>query len=962
MNSHESQMISQKIRVPGTRIFLAWLLLVLLPVTASFWCLDYFLAEYSVFAESEQLAEAFNRLESYKNAQVVENFLSNRLKKLSEIVPMPGKKTETAGMISQISRLTGGRCIMTVFFDQNRKKLAADYHRPEDLAGVVFPPTALLKRQLPGLDSQKQSPVKNLEQFHFQSDQKRRNALSLQQLFKTITPVTLRSDRVVKNHSVHFGGDLYFIYCEFSHPTPEFAGFLGVFRGRDLPDTFLDNEVRREYPQCRTVALPMHIQKYETMPQIEHSGIKKLSDRILLTAPADQRYIRHILHGGGYTLRNPDAGCMYFNEYHLPLSVLQHPFAGIRPWLKLTAAFIIAASGLLCLHLMLFGIGLEVSFKRRILISTMAAAVFPFVSFAAVFYLHQEYEVFLKKINMLQHVNTRLATVNNELDKYLMWIEDSISIHSQQINAKNINDDAEIIGIFKTIGQLVPVSRMALQRASGQLILNFPQRSSIESGNDSSEMVEKFFPRKALELLQERPPLQRRRQDHIELPGAVLKVSLIGDSLIANGSFFNIDQSGFPVWISNTRVVDGDAADQPTLGIVFSRCEPAPVLRTYFKQSIFAAEGFSEVFGGYLIRYAFMPVESTGLPYIWQGSGYARLPRVVAAADNQKSETRIIKNRRGDEEILINRLNNGMPHNAIAFATPIRATNAFSNTFAAAGGSIIYLLTVFYLVGRLLDLFFVQPVMAMAGCAEQIARGSTSWSFQLDTGDELANLNHSFSRLVTGLQQRNMLKDYVSDDAFSEIADRETCSLAPGGEYREATIIFAAISNYQKLTRGLSAAESIKILNKYIGIGDQIVRKHGGSIDKILNHTLMLVFRASGADSASHALRAAQTALELAETTASTLGTGIYAGVSSGTVISGKIGSYQGKLDYTVIGDPVNLAARLKAEAADSNTGIIISGATMRLLKGKGRVNFLRRCSLKGKAREYNIYELCDLR
>ena len=124
----------------------------------------------------------------------------------------------------------------------------------------------------------------------------------------------------------------------------------------------------------------------------------------------------------------------------------------------------------------------------------------------------------------------------------------------------------------------------------------------------------------------------------------------------------------------------------------------------------------------------------------------------------------------------------------------------------------------------------------------------------------------------------------------------------------------------------------------------------------------MLVFRENDADAESHALRAARTAISLADAVRAEQISGICAGIASGTVISGKIGSYQGKLDYTVIGSPVNLAARLKSEAVDSNTGIIISGSTMRLLKGKGRVQFLRRCSLKGKAREYNIYELCELR
>ena len=198
MSSQESYLINQKVKVPGARIFLAWLLLVLLPVAGSFWCLDYFLAEYSVFAESEQLVEAFNQLESYKSAQVVENFLSNRLQSLAQIKPASGENAAISDMNRQISQLIGGRCIMTIFFDRDRKRLIADYHRPEDLAGVVLPPASLLKRQLPLLDSRKQTPIKNLEQFHFQSDQKRRNALSLQQLFKTITPVTLQPDRVVK--------------------------------------------------------------------------------------------------------------------------------------------------------------------------------------------------------------------------------------------------------------------------------------------------------------------------------------------------------------------------------------------------------------------------------------------------------------------------------------------------------------------------------------------------------------------------------------------------------------------------------------------------------------------------------------------------------------------------------------------------------------------------------------------
>jgi adenylate cyclase len=295
-------------------------------------------------------------------------------------------------------------------------------------------------------------------------------------------------------------------------------------------------------------------------------------------------------------------------------------------------------------------------------------------------------------------------------------------------------------------------------------------------------------------------------------------------------------------------------------------------------------------------------------------------------------------------------------------ARPRQVISALNSSLLIGLGSLLYLFLLLFLAGKLLDLIFVAPVIALAGCAEHIARGGDSWPLELSTGDELEELNKSFAGLVTGLQQRNMLKDYVSEDAYSDLTAAETRNLAPGGEYRECTVIFAAVKDVAGITDSSSPQQIVEFLNHFTTIGDRIVKANRGSIDKIINQTLMLVFRENADDEVSHALRAARAAVELAAAVKAVGYTGLYAGIASGTVISGKIGSYQGKLDFTVIGNPVNLAARLKSEAADSTTGIIISGSTMRLLKGAGRVNFLRRCSLKGKAREYNIYELIDLR
>ncbi|HNX75685.1 MAG TPA: adenylate/guanylate cyclase domain-containing protein [Candidatus Rifleibacterium sp.] len=961
MSEPTTLLIKKKVVIAGSRVWLAWVLLVLIPVIASIWCLDYFLVEYSIFAEPEKLAEAFTELESYKNAQVIENYLSSKLGKLSALKPQPADDQNPDLLKAQIDGHLGGKSIICLFFDAKRQKISNNIFRPADLKSVVFPPAALLKKQLPLLLEQQQAQTSRAQLNALWADQQR-NALSIQQLFNTITPVTLKADRVVKNFSAQFGGELYFIYCEFAAASPRISGFLAVFRGKDFSLTAQKQVLRAMFPFCRTILREMDIKKCEQNPAEFFSGIRRLPDRMVITAPTDQRFIRHVVHQGGIELTSLQKLMIPFNEYHLPLSKMQHQFAGMKKGISLAAALLLAVTGLYCLRIVLFGVNRDTSFKRRILATTVLAALFPFCFFSATFYLHQQYDSFLQKINLLQHINTRLATFNSQLDHYLAWIEGTLSIHAQQINMAIFNDDAAIMKIFENMGSLLPVTRLALQRPGNSIAREYAERSSSNEKNDSSDILHVFFPERTLELLQAKPPLARTRQDELNLPGATIKISLIGHSLTSNGALFSLEHSGLPMWISNFRIVDEKAPGKPVRGLMFSRFEPAPLIKSFLKNISLASSDFQEVFGDYRIRYAFFPVERTGMSFIWGGSGHTSLAVMRQAGEKTWSETVTLHRADNEDEFLINRLNQGIPHNAVAYATPARGVAMFSNSLIAISGSLFYLGLVLFLANKLLDLFFVRPVMDMAFSAEQIARGRDNWLLELHTGDELEHLNRSFAGLVKGLQQRNMLKDYVSSDAFSDISSSAGPSLSPGGEYCEATILFAAIKDYHRLAAASSPQQTVELLNRFISMGDRIVKEQGGSLDKIINHTLMLVFREIPDEAESHALRAARTALRLAEVAQSELTTGIYAGIASGTVISGKIGSYKGKLDFTVIGNPVNLAARLKTEAATSNSGLIVSGSTMRLLKGRGKVNFLRRCSLKGKAREYNIYELYDLR
>ncbi|NLF95327.1 MAG: adenylate/guanylate cyclase domain-containing protein [Candidatus Riflebacteria bacterium] len=963
MSHKKRTLISEKVSISAAGLFLTWLLMVVIPVAISFMALHYFLDEYASYSETGKLADAYNQLELYRSATVVENFLTARTAVISDMSADKFTRNGLVGLKSHIDNAIGGESILCVFFDRDCRNVMAIPGNSAEMPGVVLPPASLMKRQIQFLYQQMHGSDQKNQQNRTLTSEAQRQALSMQRLFKTITPVTLRTDRAVKSFSAHYGGELYFLYVEFRHRSSGPDGCLIILRGQDFSTDFMLKTLQRRFPLCRVASREIDVGRSERQPEIMHSGVLRLIDRLLITSPADQRFVRHVIHGGGIVLRENESRAVPFLQYHLPLTSMQHHFTAARRGFAVIAAILVCLSGLYCLRSTLFGIELTGSFKRRIMATTALAALFPFTFFATGFYLHLQYDEFLGKINLLQHVNARLAIFNNDLDQYFADIEGVLAMDLQQINKNNYFDDEQVQKIFAGIGGRVPISRIFLQRPDGPVVTEFADKMSRYDENDLSTAIETFFPRRTLQLLQETGVVDRTRQDILSIPGNNIKVALIGTSMISNGSFYNLNLSDYPVWLSNFKITDKDADGRRTvLGLVFARLEPAPLLSDFLAKSEFAALSYREEYGNYRIEYAFFPIERTGMQQIWHGSGFTANEIMQQAAARNRTETVPTTSDSGDESFVISRLNQGIPHIAVALARPRGIVTNLRTSLMIGLGSLLYLFLLLFIAGKMLDLFFVAPVIELADCAEKIARGGDSWSLKLSTGDELEELNESFVGMVKGLQQRNMLKDYVSQDAYSDLAATDGQNLAPGGEYRECTVFFAAIKDAGNVADESSPQQVVEFLNRFTTIGDRIARENNGSIDKIINQTLMLVFRENAGDETMHALRAARAALELASAVKAAGYAGVYAGIASGTVISGRIGSYQGKLDFTVIGNPVNLAARLKNEAAESTTGIIISGSTMRLLKGAGRVNFLRRCSLKGKAREYNIYELIDLR
>jgi adenylate cyclase len=213
-------------------------------------------------------------------------------------------------------------------------------------------------------------------------------------------------------------------------------------------------------------------------------------------------------------------------------------------------------------------------------------------------------------------------------------------------------------------------------------------------------------------------------------------------------------------------------------------------------------------------------------------------------------------------------------------------------------------------------------------------------------------------------QLKGMLAQYVSDAVMEELL-ADPSKLALGGMRREVTILFSDIRGFTATSEKLDPAAVMGALNTYLSRMAEIILRHGGTLDKYIGDAVMAFFGApiAAPDHPTRAVRAALEAVAAAEDLQAEWGrqTGvplrIGVGVNTGEVIVGNIGSEQ-KKQYTIIGDPVNLASRLEGMNKEHNTQILVSAATRHRVAGDGiawrEIGSVR---IRGREEEVEIYE-----
>jgi adenylate cyclase len=188
-----------------------------------------------------------------------------------------------------------------------------------------------------------------------------------------------------------------------------------------------------------------------------------------------------------------------------------------------------------------------------------------------------------------------------------------------------------------------------------------------------------------------------------------------------------------------------------------------------------------------------------------------------------------------------------------------------------------------------------------------------------------------------------------------------------GGKSVVATVLFSDIRGFTPITEHLGAHGTVSLLNEYFTIMVDCIQKQGGMLDKFIGDAIMAVFGLPlpHDDDEDRAVRASIAMIqELRRWNVERVDAGkrpvdIGVGLNTDSIVSGNIGSPK-RMDYTVIGDGVNLASRLESACKEYGARILISENTFGKLKGTYRLREVDRVIVKGKTEPASIYEVLD--
>ena len=252
------------------------------------------------------------------------------------------------------------------------------------------------------------------------------------------------------------------------------------------------------------------------------------------------------------------------------------------------------------------------------------------------------------------------------------------------------------------------------------------------------------------------------------------------------------------------------------------------------------------------------------------------------------------------------------------------------------------------------------PLRALVAGAAAIARGDLGARVAVRRRDEVGRVAAAFNEMAAGLALKERYRSVLDVIADKAVAERLLAgAIALGGETKDVAVLFCDIRGFTALSERMAPHDVIVMLNEHMTALTAIVHAHHGIVDKFVGDALMAIFGAP-TTTGDDALAAVEAACEMIDarrrlnaTASPPLEIGV--GIASGAAVAGCMGSAQ-RMNYTVLGERVNLAARLCAHAGRME--VLIDDATRTRVAGRVGVEPVASMRLKGFADPVDVYRV----
>lgn len=244
------------------------------------------------------------------------------------------------------------------------------------------------------------------------------------------------------------------------------------------------------------------------------------------------------------------------------------------------------------------------------------------------------------------------------------------------------------------------------------------------------------------------------------------------------------------------------------------------------------------------------------------------------------------------------------------------------------------------------------PLARLVEGTRQVATGNFEYAVEVKTEDELGALAESFNTMTRGLRERADMQKFVSQSTLEMIQSPARTSV---GERKRLTMLFSDVRGFTHFAEAQRPEDAIDWLNRCLGMQADLVRKHNGDVDKFVGDGMFALF--DGEEMAFDAVRCGVEIHRQMETLVSSDGQrqNVGIGIVTGEVILGSIGS-RDRLDYTAIGDQVNLCSRLCAMAAPRE--VLLADSTYVLVRDLVSAERMEQVAIKGLAHPIDVYRM----